>query len=397
MKKIKILRIIARLNIGGPAIHTVLLTEGLSKDRFDSLLVCGNIEDSEGDMSYYAAEKNVFPVFIRQLERSINPLNDLRALVKIYQIIKTENPDIVHTHTAKAGSLGRAAAIIYNLSHPKNKIKLVHTFHGHVFSGYFNRFNTRFFVLIERFLAAFTDCVITVSESVKKEILSLKICPAEKINVIPLGFELKKFLAITPRSKDHLNIGIVGRLVPIKNHKLFLEAASDVIKNNPHIKLKFQIVGDGSLKEYLEDYSRKLSITGQVDFLGWQKDLAHVYSDLDIVALTSINEGTPVSLIEAMASGRVVVATDVGGVRDLLGPELKLSVPGAAFRIMERGILVNSQEHSHFAAALQFALDNDDLRIKMGASARDFTRISFSKNRLIKDIESIYNRIFICT
>ena len=165
MKKIKVLRIIARLNIGGPAIHTVLLTEGLNKDKFDSLLVCGTIAKDEGDMLYYARAKDVVPYVILKLRRELNPLNDLIAFLKIYKLIRRENPDIIHTHTAKAGTLGRLAGIFYNLLAAR-RIKLIHTFHGHVFEGYFGRFKTRLFIFIERFLACFSSRIITVSLAV---------------------------------------------------------------------------------------------------------------------------------------------------------------------------------------------------------------------------------------
>lgn len=396
MKRIKILRIIARLNIGGPAIHTILLTEGLDKTRFQSLLVSGRVDKNEGDMSYYAAEKKVNPIFIPELRRKLGLAGDIAALTRIFKIIKAEQPDIIHTHTAKAGTLGRLAGILYNLLHYKSgkQVKLIHTFHGHVFEGYFGKFETRIFIFIERFLAIFTSRIITVSESVKNELIALGICKPEKINVIPLGFELEKFLEVPLKDKPALNIGIVGRLVPIKNHRLFLEAASKVISDNPGIGLRFKIVGDGELRGALEEYSRKLNIDGQMDFLGWQKDLTQVYTNLDIVALTSINEGTPVSLIEAMASGRAVVATDVGGVRDLLGEEVNTGIkPDANFKVLERGIIVKPCDSFAFSAALNFILRNSAMRKNMAEKARGFAKERFTKERLIRDIENLYNDI----
>jgi len=396
MKKIKIVRIIARLNIGGPAIHAILLTEGL-KEPFESLLISGNVEEGEGDMIYYAQEKKVAPIIIPQLRRSINPFNDLVAFLKIYRIIASERPDIVHTHTAKAGTLGRLGVVLHNFLHPKNKIKLAHTFHGHVFSGYFNRLSTGFFIFIERLLASQTSQIITVSNSVKNELLSLKICPADKIKVIPLGFELDKFLTVLPRrNASNLNIGIVGRLVPIKNHKLFLDAAKIILKDNPLFNIRFKIIGDGQLRKDLEDYVLSTGISSYVDFLGWQKDLAATYSNLDIVALTSINEGTPVSLIEAMASGRPVVATDAGGIKDLLGSDLMISPGGSAVRIMERGVLVFSQEPQDFSAAVGILLKDVTIRDKLVSAACEFVKVQFSKHRLIEDIGSLYKQILSC-
>lgn len=393
MKKITILRIIARLNIGGPAIHTVLLTEGLDKTRFRSLLVHGSLQEGEGDMSYYAREKSINPIFVPQLRRKLSVPADISALIKIYKIIRTEQPDIIHTHTAKAGTLGRAAGILYNfLRLPGRKqARLVHTFHGHVFEGYFDRFQTRIFILIERFLAVFTARIVTVSESIKEELIALGICKPEKIEVIPLGFELDKFLEIPPPNEGALNIGIVGRLVPIKNHRLFLEAAAKVIADNPGTRLSFKVVGDGELRFSLQEYAGRLGISGQVEFLGWQKDLAALYSSLDLVALTSLNEGTPVSLIEAMASSRTVVATDVGGVRDLLGPQRSLThKPETAFLPLERGIIVKPNDARGFSEALNFALRNGALARDMAVSGREFARNTFSKQRLVKDMEGLY-------
>lgn len=398
MEKIKVLRIIARLNIGGPAIHTVLLTQGLDNSRFESLLVYGSIGKDEGDMSDYAPRKHIKPIFIPELRRELNFLNDIAALYKIYNIIKREQPDIIHTHTAKAGALGRFAGILYHWFHPfaRKQIRLIHTFHGHIFEGYFNKFTTKIFILIERFLALFTDKIITVSESVKNELISLRISKEDEIEMIPLGLELENLLGISPREDAVLNVGIVGRLVPIKNHRLFLEAAARVIADNPGLRLRFKIIGDGELRKDLEKYAHKLNIQEQVDFLGWQKDLVTVYSKLDIVALTSINEGTPVSLIEAMASGRAVVATDVGGVGDLLGKEIEVSVkPGDDFKVLERGVIVKPSDSDGFATALNFILQNNTLRKDMGELARNFVKDRFSRERLIKDIENLYNSVSI--
>jgi len=395
MKKIKILRIIARLNIGGPAIHTILLTEGLEKNKFESLLLCGTISKYEGDMRYYAIEKNIKPVFVPELKRELNFFNDLIAFIKIYKIIKKVQPDIIHTHTAKAGAIGRMAGIVYNFFNPSRQIKLVHTFHGHIFEGYFGKIKTKIFILIDKFLAKFSAKIITVSEEVKKELVSLGISRENKIELIPLGFELEKFLRIPIRNDNSIfNVGIVGRLVPIKNHRLFLDAAAKMIKDNSDIKIRFQIIGDGQLRQELQDYVRKLDIGFLVDFLGWQKDLTRIYSDLDIVALTSINEGTPVSLIEAMASGRAVVATDVGGVRGLLGNEILTTEKQTKnFKILERGIIVPPQDSDAFSAALSYILENNSLRKDISLRARSFAKQRFAKERLLRDTELLYDRI----
>jgi glycosyltransferase involved in cell wall biosynthesis len=391
-KKIKVLRIIARLNIGGPAIHTILLTEGLDKDKFVSLLVYGSLGEAEGDMLYYARKMHIDPLFIPELKRELNFSDDLKALIKIYKIILREKPDIIHTHTAKAGALGRLAGIIYNLQFWYSpKIKLFHTFHGHVFEGYFGKLKSSVFIIIERVLAAFTSKIITVSDAVAKELVDLGIAGASKIKVIPLGFELNTLLNMDLRKSDMLNIGIVGRLVSVKNHCLFIEAAARVIKNNPGERIGFKIIGDGELKNDLKEYAAKLGLTESVDFLGWRYGPVEIYEDLDIVVLTSLNEGTPVSLIEAMASGRAVVATEVGGIRDLLGePRKDWFNRVTGFEILERGLVVKTKEVTDFSAALEFIINQPDLRKDMGASGRRFVKEKFSKERLIQDIETLY-------
>ncbi|MDD4979836.1 MAG: glycosyltransferase [Candidatus Omnitrophica bacterium] len=397
MKRIKILRIIARLNIGGPAINTVILTEGLDKTKFDSLLVYGSVSKNEGDMSYYASQKHIKLIFIPELKRELSFFCDLQAFKKIYNIIKIEQPDIIHTHTAKAGTLGRLAGISYNLLHllKKKQIKFIHTFHGHIFEGYFNKVQTRVFIFIERFLAVFSSRIITVSDSVKNELLALHICRKDKIEVIPLGLELDKFLEIPIRDNIVSNIGIVGRLVPIKNHRLFLETIALVIASNPMTQLKFKIIGDGELKKDLEAYACRLNVNSRVAFLGWQRDLVNVYNGLDIVVLTSLNEGTPVSLIEAMASGKTVVATDAGGVKDLLGDNAHLADNSKDnFGVLERGILVKLPDPITFAAALTFISQDHALRRDIGIRARDFVKTKFARERLIRDTQNLYDSLF---
>lgn len=429
----KVVRIITRLNIGGPAIHTVLLTAGLDKARFKSLLLCGVVSRGEGDMRYYAAERQVKPVYIPQLRRELNLFNDLIAFIKIFMMIKREKPDIIHTHTAKAGALGRIAGIVYNIgmSLPaclqagfafgtrNDTVKLIHTFHGHIFEGYFNKFLAGIFITIEKFLAYFSSSIITVSESVKNELISLGICKANKIAVIPLGLELDKFLAVSeltiqagdcfvaplrgaPRNdkcevSEHsrFNIGVVGRLVPIKNHSLFLEAADrlsrSLVNEAAAFKLKFRIVGDGELRSELEEYSRKLNLSQYVEFSGWQKDLAKVYTDLDIVCLSSINEGTPVSLIEAMACGKAIVATEVGGVTDLLGEEIQAGEGSQRdFIVRKRGVTVKSKDVNGFTQALKFMLGNEELRKNFSKAGREYVKDKFARERLIKDTEKLY-------
>lgn len=381
-KKLKIIRIIARLNIGGPAIHTVLLSSELNKAGYADILVSGSVGEAEGDMSYLAKAKGLVPVAVPEMGREINLANDIRALFRLYSIIKKERPDIVHTHTAKAGTLGRIAALMAGVP-----IK-VHTFHGHIFDGYFSPLKARIFLLIEKFLAIFSDRLITVSEAVREEIINkLRIAGPDKVIVLPLGLELGKFLNngglkgnFRKRigvDNDVLLVGIVGRLVPIKNHKMFLDVARIVRTRSPHLKVKFVVVGDGEMRDELEKRARDMGMEGFVIFTGWIENVEEVYADLDIVALTSINEGTPVSLIEALAAEKAVVATDAGGVRDVVFDGLN-------------GVLAKNRDAEDFFTKLIALLNDKERRSTLGGKGRVTVERQFAKERLVGDIESLY-------
>ena len=381
MKKIKIMRIIARLNIGGPAIHTILLSEGLDKTRFESILVTGVVDKHEGDMAYLAQEKGITPIIIPALGRSLNIANDISTFIKIFSLIRKEKPDIVHTHTAKAGTLGRLAAMLYNIFRIREKCLLIHTFHGHVLHSYFGKSKSTLFVWIERFLARFTDTIIAVSESVKKDLLSLAIGNKNKIITIPLGLELEPYLGINRLAKDSndgaTSIGIIGRLVPVKNHKMFLRVAKGLKEAVAPEKMRFLVVGDGPLRSELEQYAQELGISEDVTFAGWVKNLQDVYSQLDIAALTSLNEGTPVALIEAQAAACPCVATDVGGMQDVIENE-------------KSGFLVPSGDKKSFLNALLELIKSPQRARSMGDYGRNAVKNKFSKDRLIKDIEMLY-------
>ena len=398
--KIKVLRIIARLNIGGPAIHVHLLTKGLDGNRFKSILVTGKISPQEGDMGYLFDPKEPKPLIIPELQREISLKMDLRALLQILVILRREKPDIVHTHTAKAGTSARIVVFLYNLISRRN-VKMAHTFHGHIFEGYFNRSKAYLFTFIERLLGKITDVIIAISESQKKE-LAEKYCiaPLNKFKVINLGFNLNPFV----RSKvlrgqyresigvdgNEILIGIIGRLAPIKNHIMFLKAAKIFLKENPEIKVKFLIVGDGELRDELEMYCERHGISAYVRFCGWILNVSTVYADLDILALTSLNEGTPVSIIEAMASSVPVIATDAGGVLDLLGP--KNGIPQTdGFIACERGILCRKNDALGFAKGLNYLLNASPYeKEKITSCAQGFVKGRFSEERLLNDMESLY-------
>lgn len=377
----KILRIIARLNVGGPAIHVSLLSAGLNHGRYLTTLVAGSIGEHEGDMSYLATSYGVQPVFVPELGREIGLKNDVRVLKQLMRLMRREKPDIVHTHTAKAGTLGRLAAIAAGVP-----IK-VHTFHGHVFHGYFGPRKTRIFLAIERFLARRTDRIIVLSEQQAHEIADVyQVAPREKIRVIPLGFDLDGFLSAEQHCgklraelglpSDALIVTIVGRLVPVKNHRLFFEMARRVAAELP--QAHFVVVGDGELRPALEEEAA--SLRDRTHFLGWRRDLPVIYADSDVVALTSVNEGTPVALIEAMASGTPVVATRVGGVPDIVHDG-------------EMGLVVEPNNADALTAAVRELLCNSAQREKLGAAGRSSVRERFDKQRLIEDVTQLYDEL----
>ncbi|MBW1698259.1 MAG: glycosyltransferase [Deltaproteobacteria bacterium] len=399
-RKIKVLRIISRLNIGGPAIHAYLLTKGLDNNRFETIVITGKLSSFEGDMSYLFDALDNKPIFIPDLQRELSPWKDLKAFVQIFKILYEKRPDIVHTHTTKAGASARIAVFLYSLF-GRRKIRTVHTFHGHVFTGYFNRTVSWLIVRIERLLMRLTDVVIAISESQQWELKEkYRIAPAYKIKTKELGFDLKPFLNNEGKKgsfrrdlgikNNTLLIGIIGRLVPIKNHKMFLETARCFITRNPGLPVKFVIVGDGELRNQLKAYARKLRIEPWVLFYGWVKDVSYVYSDLDILALTSLNEGTPVSIIEAMASSVPVIATDAGGVVDLIGTG---NAPSSSngFRVCDRGILCRKDDPVGFAEGLKYLISIDDReKNRMLSKACRFVKRKYSHQRLLKNIEELY-------
>ncbi|MBN1203279.1 MAG: glycosyltransferase [Anaerolineae bacterium] len=389
-RPIRVMRIIARLNVGGPAIHVVLLTERLSPPDFESRLVCGHIGPHEGDMAYLADQRGITPVYIVELGRALSPVRDVITLVKLWRQMRRFRPDVVHTHTAKAGFVGRLAAWLAGVP------VRVHTFHGHVFHGYFSPAKTRLFLLLERLTARLTDRLITISPALKDELAqTYRIAPADKFAVVPLGLELQPF-ADTPRHQGSFRarfnipsdaplVGIVGRIVPVKNHELFLAMAERVRRAVPNAH--FVIVGDGERRAEIEAQVDALRLRDAVTFTGWQHDLKPVYSDLDTLVITSHNEGTPVSVIEALAAGVPVVSTAVGGVPDLLrGGEFgRLVLPNDADALAEAVIAAlaspGDQQRSIQAAILAeydisrlagdlAALYRDLLSAKRGASRR---------------------------
>ncbi|HLA95338.1 MAG TPA: glycosyltransferase [Pyrinomonadaceae bacterium] len=396
----KILRIIARLNVGGPARHVVWLTEALNDDEFTTTLIAGTVPDGEEDMSYFAERHNVSPVYIEEMSRELSA-KDIVSLYKIYRVIKAEKPDIIHTHTAKAGTVGRLAAFLYRWMTWK-KVRVVHTFHGHVFHSYYGAAKTKLFISIEKMLARFaTDKIITITQQQHREIHEqVGVGRKEQFEVIPLGIDLSAFAGADAKRNTFRNeigaadeeilIGFVGRLTEIKNIPLLLKAAQIYLADPDAPKARFVIVGDGHLRAELESNASGLGISDDVLFAGNRVDADVIYAGLDVVALTSLNEGTPLSLIEAMASGRAVMSTAVGGVVDLLGG-VKEDIDG--FSVCERGIAVPSEAADEFAKGLIYLAKNEKLRLGLGETGRDFVVANYGKERLIEDIKALYRRL----
>ena len=387
---IRILRIIARLNIGGPAIQAVTLSDLFSKGRFRTCLVCGQVSAHEGDMSYLASSRQVNPVVLPTLGREISLLDDVKTFWQLRKIIGEFNPHIVHTHTAKAGTLGRLAGISLNAQRIfRQKMRLVHTFHGHVFHSYFSTRKTSAFVMIERFLARFTDRIIVISPSQKKDICEkYKIAKPNRVEVVPLGFDLSGFERLGPPPHEVFSVGIIGRLTPVKNHRMLLEVAKLLKERGMDHVFKFFVVGDGELKQDLIREAAALGIEEDLRFTGWQKQMPEVYRKLDAVVLTSLNEGTPVSLIEAMASARPVIATDVGGVKDLMGEIDTARAEG--YKLARHGILLPSGDSKAMAEALLFAVRERTLTTEMAERAKKHVLERYSLERLVRDMETLY-------
>lgn len=369
----RVLRLITRLNVGGPARQALLLTRELAEE-FPTVLAAGRPAEVEGELSDPAVKVRYLP-----LVRPIRLRHDLAALAAARRLVAQTQPELVHTHMAKAGALGRLATL-GRASRPR----LVHTFHGHVLDGYFPKTQQRAFIAMERWLARHTDVLVAVSPEVRDELLALRIGRPSQFHVISLGLDLASFLQVAAPTgclrarlglpDDAALVGVVGRLVPIKDHVTLLAAIALL----PGVHLA--IIGDGELRQQLRDRATELGIAARVHFVGWWLDVADAMSDLDVVALTSRNEGTPVALIEALASGRAVVATDVGGVRHVVTHGID-------------GLLNSAGDETGIAASLAALLADPVLRARMGAAGRTSVEDRFGHRRLVADMAELYRAL----
>ena len=388
---LRVLRLITRLNIGGPSIQAITLSERLAPRGFTTRLVHGSLGEGEGDMRYLLSPASAADVeYLPNLRRELAPADDYAAFTRVSEILREFRPQIVHTHMAKAGAIGRAAAVRYNRSvAPRERARLVHTYHGHVLDGYFSAAKTALFVGVERLLARSTDRIVAISPAIRDELLMQhRIGRLNQYRVVPLGFDLSAFSPIDDRARAAAReslgvaasahvVSTVGRLTAIKQHHLFLEAARLVANQDP--AALFLIAGDGELRAELEQTVRDFGLADRVRFLGWRRDLATIYGASDVFLLTSRNEGTPVALIESMASGIPGVSTDVGGVRDVMAGDL--------------GFVAPYDDAAGLAAAVTMLLGNPPLRRTMGERGRGSVVARYGIDRLVDDIDALYREL----
>ncbi|MBI2258367.1 MAG: glycosyltransferase [Flavobacteriia bacterium] len=382
----KVLRIINRFNIGGPTYNATFLT-GFLSDEYQTLLIGGLPEKGESDSLYIPEMYGVKPILIKELQRTPNIFSDIKAYRKIKKIIKEFKPDIVHTHAAKAGALGRRAAFSCKVP------IIVHTFHGHVFHSYFGQLKTFIYKWIERKLAKKSTGIIAISETQKKELsLIHQICEEKKIKVINLGFDLDRFMNFSIETRqnlrqkyrikeDEIALAIIGRFAPIKNHHFFFDVLENILTKTKR-KIKVFVVGDGETREVIENRASKINNRfGDVVFLtSWIKDVYNFNQAMEIICLTSDNEGTPVSLIEAQASSLPVITTNVGGVNDIM-------LDGISGFIIDKGDL------KEYSEKLQYLIENDEIRKVMGEKGKDFVKETFHYKRLCKEVELYYKEL----
>jgi glycosyltransferase involved in cell wall biosynthesis len=380
--KIKVIHIITRLDKGGSAENTYLTLKGMDKSRYEVSLVTGPVEDPSQDRRNQIEESGVQYIQIPQLRRNINLFHDFTALLRIYRFLKREKPDIVHTHTSKAGLLGRLAAKLAGVP------SIIHTPHGHVFFGYFGALKTRIFILLEKFASRITDKIVALTPREKADYLSYKVVEEDKLAVIPSGIELHKYQQVPQEERSKLRkelgipensavLGTAGRLVPVKGPEFLLQAVGHVISEYPDTYLVF--AGDGPLRKSLEKNAVEMGLAKNIIFTGWRDDMARVLSIFDIFCLPSLNEGMGRVLLEAMALGKPIVASDVGGIPDLI-------IPG------KNGFLVPPQHPEELAKQILFLIENREEREKLGRTGKEMVS-AFSDEIMMKKIAELYEKL----
>jgi glycosyltransferase involved in cell wall biosynthesis len=369
--------------MGGPAHHVSFLSALLDPERYETLLLHGDVGAGEASLEGAAARLGAHYETVPGLRPELRPWDDLRALIALIGHVHRFRPDVVHTHTAKAGMLGRLAAVIAGRPRPV----IVHTYHGHVLEGYFGPLQQGFYRFLERTLARVSTALIGVSSATVDDLVRLRIAPREKFRVIPIGLDLTRFpdppadARARFRSEagvgdDELLLTWVGRLVPIKRVDIALRALARARSLGADVRLA--IVGDGELRSELEESARQIGVDDAAVFLGYREDMVGVTAGADIALLTSANEGTPVSLIEAGAAGRPAVATHVGGVADVVTPRTGILVP------------FDDQSADALGEAIAERAAAPARRAAMSREAREHVMSRFTVDRLLADIEALY-------
>jgi glycosyltransferase involved in cell wall biosynthesis len=372
------------MNMGGPAYHVSLLSGCMDQQRFPTLLVSGRVPAGEASSDSLAQRYGAHHMRIDTLGPELRPLGDLRALRDVARIARSFRPHIIHTHTAKAGFIGRLAATLCGSPRPI----VLHTYHGHVLEGYFSPPVTAFYRFLEWAMARRSDRLIGVSTATVDDLVRLRVAPRSKFEVVTLGLELDGFLALPaePDGPFREELGIapgeilatfVGRLVPIKRVDVMLRAVARARELGAPLKLA--VVGDGDQRGELEALAAQLGCAEHVRFVGYRSDLTAIVEGTDIGLLTSDNEGTPVALIEAGAGARPLVATRVGGVPDVV-------VPGA-------GLLADREDHEAVAQALVRLAADARLRLEMGQTARAHIASRYRSDALIERMTALYETL----
>ncbi|MBV8562427.1 MAG: glycosyltransferase family 4 protein [Actinobacteria bacterium] len=384
--RVKVLRVIARLNVGGPALHVAYLTEGLASRGYDTTLVAGSLAPGEESMAFVAEQHGVSVVPLEELHREISPFRDLRAIYRLAKLIRRERPTILHTHTAKAGAVGRLAALLAGPSKPPI---VVHTFHGHVLRGYFSAPLAYGFRKLEGVLARWTTALVAVSPQVRDDLVALGVAPASKFTVVRLGIELDKRVGEGDPDRDETRrlmgvvgdrfvVGWVGRMTAVKRTDDLLRTLRRLVDMG--VDAVLCLVGDGPDREELEQKAHELGVVKRCLFVGYQEDVARFYDAFDAVLLPSANEGTPVSVIEGLAAGRPVVATRVGGVPDVVRDGVD-------------GFLADVGDTEALARCLAELAADPELRERMGASGRERVLTRYAVERLVEDTDRLYRSL----
>jgi len=383
---IKVLRVIARLNVGGPALHVAYLTAGLADRGYETTLVAGTLARGEESMAAASETRGVRIETLPALHREIGPLRDAQAIVRLARLIRKERPTILHTHTAKAGAVGRIAALLAGSARPPI---VVHTFHGHVLHGYFNPLTTLAFRMLERWLARVTTALVAVSPEVRDDLVRLHVAPASKFTVIRLGIELDERTSADENERaetrrqlgvgqDAFIVGWVGRMTAVKRTDDVMRALRGLVDRG--VDAYLCLVGDGPDRDQLERYAHELGVVKRCLFVGYQEDVARFYSAIDALLLPSANEGTPVSVIEALAAQRPAVATRVGGTPDVIRDGVD-------------GFLVEVGDADALSDRLTELAADPERRARMGADGRERVLGRYAVERLVDDIDRLYREL----